>query len=136
LKVVWSNAIVMRWRMMLSEIIAHIGVTRRPTYIELVLFNSVFDPVEYHVNCVGALLLDCVIDDAICCVVFSFEFCGIVFVAHFRKCCATVPSFAFTKTAPNSASVIEDTICLSTVVWQRSGPLVRVFVDEFVLLPR
>jgi hypothetical protein len=56
---------VMRWRMMLSEIISHIGVTRRPAYIELVLFRSVFEPVEYHVHCIGALFLDYVIDDAI-----------------------------------------------------------------------
>jgi hypothetical protein len=38
----------------------------------------------------------------------------------------TVPSFAFTKTEPNSASATEDTTCLSIGVWQRSGPLVRV----------
>jgi hypothetical protein len=47
----------------------------------------------------------------------------------------TVPSLAFTKTAPNFASATEDTTCLSTVVWQRSGPLVRGLVDELFLLP-
>jgi hypothetical protein len=50
--------------------------------------------------------------------------------------CVTVTSFAFTKMAPNPASVTSDTTCLSTCVWQRSGPVVRGFVDEFVLLPR
>jgi hypothetical protein len=78
---------------MTSEIITHIGVTRRPTYIELVLFNSVFDPVEYHVHCFGALLLDCVIDDVICCVVVSSGFCGVLLLAHFRNCCACDSAF-------------------------------------------
>jgi hypothetical protein len=35
------------WRMMLCEIVPHIGVTWCPPNIELVLFYPVFDPVEY-----------------------------------------------------------------------------------------
>jgi hypothetical protein len=73
---------------MISEIISHIGVTWRPTNIELVLFHSIFDPVESHINCFVALLLDCVIDNAIYCGVVSFELCGILVVTHFRQCCA------------------------------------------------
>jgi hypothetical protein len=92
MKIVWARALVMQ-RIMLSEIISYIGVTRRPTYIELVLFNSVFDPGEYHVHCFGALFLDCVMNDAICCGVVSFEFCGVLFVAHFRKWCACDSAF-------------------------------------------
>jgi hypothetical protein len=57
----------MRWRMMISEIVTHIGVTGLPTYIELVLFNPVFDPLE-------SLVHGCVIDDAICGGVSSFQF--------------------------------------------------------------
>jgi hypothetical protein len=79
--------------MILSEIITHVGVTRHPTHIALVLFNSVFDPVEYHVHGFEALLLDCVIDDTICCGVVGFELCGVLFVAHFRKCCACDSAF-------------------------------------------
>jgi hypothetical protein len=51
--------------MMLSEIISQIGVTYHPTNIELVLFHSVFDPLESHVHCFGAFLLECVIENAI-----------------------------------------------------------------------
>jgi hypothetical protein len=91
--ILWSHVLVISWRMVLSEIITHIGVTRCPTYIELVLFNSVFYPAESRVHCFGALLLDCVIDDAICGGVVSFELCGILCVAHFRKCCACDSSF-------------------------------------------
>jgi hypothetical protein len=67
---------MMRCIIMLSEIVTHIGVTRCPTYIELLLFNPFFDPAEYHVHGFasgfGALLLDCVIDDVICGGVVSF----------------------------------------------------------------
>jgi hypothetical protein len=78
---------------MLSEIISHIGVTWRPTNIELVLFYSVFDPVEYHVHCFGAFLSDCVIDNTICGGVVSFEFCGVLVVTHFSQCCACDSAF-------------------------------------------
>jgi hypothetical protein len=44
----------------------------------------------------------------------------------------TVSNLAFTKTVPNLASATEDTTSLSTVVWQRSGPLIRGVVDESV----
>jgi hypothetical protein len=64
--------LVMHWRMMISEIVTHIGVIRRPTYIKLVLFNPVFDPVKYHFHGFGELLLECGIDDAICGAVVSF----------------------------------------------------------------
>jgi hypothetical protein len=84
---------MIRWRMMLNKIAIHIGVARRPTYIELVLFNPVFDPVESHVHGFGALLLDCVIDDSVCSGVVSFEFSGILFVSHFRKSCACASAF-------------------------------------------
>jgi hypothetical protein len=67
---------------MLSKIVTHIGVTRRSAYIKLVLFNPVFDPVEYHVRGFGALLLDCVIDDSVCSGAVSFELGG---VAPFRE---------------------------------------------------
>jgi hypothetical protein len=70
---------------MLSEMISHIGVTWCPTNVELVLLHSVFDPVESHIHCLGALLLECVIGNAILCGVASFEFCVILFVTHFRK---------------------------------------------------
>jgi hypothetical protein len=93
MQIVWYYAFVMRWTMMLSEIVSHIGVTRCAAYIEIVLFNSVFDPVESHARCFGALLLDCIIDDYICCGVVSFNLCDVLFVAHFRKCCACDSAF-------------------------------------------
>jgi hypothetical protein len=73
----------MRWRMMICEIFPHMGVTWRPTNIEVVLFYPVFDPVESHIHFFGAFLFDCVIDNAICGGVVSFEFCGVLVVTHF-----------------------------------------------------
>jgi hypothetical protein len=78
---------------MLCEIISHIGVTWRPTNIELALFHSVFDPVESNIHCFGSLLLDCIIDNAIFCGVVSFELCGVLVVTNFRQCCACHGAF-------------------------------------------
>jgi hypothetical protein len=78
---------------MLCEIISHIGVTWRPTNVELVLLHSVLDPVDSHIHFLRAFLLHCVIDNTICCGVFSFEFCGVVVVTHFSQCCACDGAF-------------------------------------------
>jgi hypothetical protein len=81
--------------------------------------------------------LDCVIDHSVCSGVVSFEFGDVLLVAHFRKVVrVTVPSLALTKMAQNSASATEYITCLSTVVWQISGPLMRGVADEFVVLQR
>jgi hypothetical protein len=78
---------------MLSEIVSHIGVAWRPTYIELALFHSVIDQVESHLHCFGAFFWDCVIDNAICCGVVRSEFCGVLVVTHFSQCCARDSAF-------------------------------------------
>jgi hypothetical protein len=123
--------------MMLSEIVTHIGVTRRPTYIELVVFNPVFDPVEYHVHGSGALLLECVIDDAIYGGVISFEFCGLSFVAHFRKGCACDSAFFIihkdcTKFGLTNGRYHMFEYCCMEKKWSVGQGM----VDEYVLLPR
>jgi hypothetical protein len=46
----------------------------------------------------------------------------------------TVPSLALTRTSPNTASLAEETTCLSTVEWQISGSFVRDVELEPVLL--
>jgi hypothetical protein len=72
---------------MIGEMVTPIGVTGRPTYIELVLFNPVLDPVELHVHDFGAFLVDCVIDDSVCSGVVSCDVRGILCMSHFRECC-------------------------------------------------
>jgi hypothetical protein len=91
--IVLYHELVMCSRMMLSEIVTHIGVTSRPTYIELVLFNPVFNPVKYHFHCLEALFLDCIIDYAIYGGVVSFDLGGVLFVDHFNQFCARESAF-------------------------------------------
>jgi hypothetical protein len=43
--------------MMFSEVISQIGVTWRPPNVKLLLFYSVFDPVEPHIHSFGSFLL-------------------------------------------------------------------------------
>jgi hypothetical protein len=78
----------MRWRMMSSEVISQIGVTWRPPNVKLLLFYSVFDPVEPYIHSFGSLLLDGVVDNAIRGGVVLGEVSGVLVVPHFRKCCA------------------------------------------------
>jgi hypothetical protein len=72
---------------MLCEIISHIGVTWRPTNVELVLLHSVLDRVESHIHFLIAFLLHCVVENTICCGVFSFQLCGVLVVTHLSQCC-------------------------------------------------
>jgi hypothetical protein len=47
----WHHEFVVRWRMVLSEIVSQIGVTLRPSNVNFFMLYSVFDPVEPHVHC-------------------------------------------------------------------------------------
>jgi hypothetical protein len=73
---------------MFSEIISQIGVTWRPPNVKLLLFYSVFDPVEPHIHSFGSFLLDGVVDNATRGGVVSGEVSGVLVVTHLRKCCA------------------------------------------------
>lgn len=73
---------------MFSEVISQIGVSWRPPNVKLLLFYSVFDPVETHIHSFGPFLLDGVVDNAIRGGVVRGEVSGVLVVAHFRKCCA------------------------------------------------
>jgi hypothetical protein len=79
--------------MMLGEIFTHIGVTRRPTYIEWIVFHPVLDAVEPRVHGFGAFLLDFIIDDSFCSGVVIFEVRGVLFMPHFRECCVRDSAF-------------------------------------------
>ena len=49
---------------MLCAVVGVVDCTRFPVYAELALADSVSDPVEAHVHCLGALDLDRVVGDA------------------------------------------------------------------------
>jgi hypothetical protein len=56
---------------MCGEVVAHVCVTHH-------LIN-----IKSHVRGFGALLLDCIVDDTICCGVVCLEVCCLLWMAHF-----------------------------------------------------
>ena len=51
---------------MLGEVVGQVVTALLPVDLELFLFHSVTNPVESHVYCLGSLLLDSVVGDALC----------------------------------------------------------------------
>jgi len=66
LEVGGSHGLMMFGRMVFGKIIGAIGVTRAPEDVELTLTGAVTNPIKSHVDGLGALLFDGVIDDAAC----------------------------------------------------------------------
>jgi len=52
-----TDGLVMRWGMMLGEVVRKIGDPALPVNLELALRHPVTDPVETHVDGLGAALL-------------------------------------------------------------------------------
>ena len=46
---------------MLGEVVAKVFTSRLPVEQKMALFDTVSNPIESHVYCLGTLLLDCVI---------------------------------------------------------------------------
>jgi hypothetical protein len=81
-------------RMMLCVVVAEVGVARSPIDTEMFLGDAVANPVEPHIYCLGATLLDGVVGDAdgsgvVGCHGSGFEWGA----AHFGQCC--VKNFSF-----------------------------------------
>jgi len=66
LEVRGPHGLMMFGRMVFGKIISAIGVTRVPENVELTLMGAVMNPIKSHVDGLGALLFDGVIDDAAC----------------------------------------------------------------------
>ena len=63
-KVSRADPLMMGGPEMLGEVVAKVFTSRLPVDEELVLFDTVSNPVESHVYCLGTLLLDCVIPNS------------------------------------------------------------------------
>ena len=61
---------------MLGEVITKVSTAWCPIEVELSLFDSILEPVESHVNGLGASLFDCVSENAMGDRVVSFKGCG------------------------------------------------------------
>ena len=80
-----SHSPVMRPWMMLCEIICQIVLTGNPSDIKLTLFLSVLEPIETHVNSLGAPLLDSPIQNPCCSLIVSLNWCRRLWMTHVNK---------------------------------------------------
>ena len=59
-----THKTMMRWRMMLGEVVGHVVDTASPMNDKLALFDSILDPIKAHIHGFGATLLDSIVHDA------------------------------------------------------------------------
>ena len=57
-----------------------------PSELELVLVDSIFNPVEAHVNCFGTFLFELTVDDAVRGAIVSCDCSGWLGVSQFDEC--------------------------------------------------
>ena len=73
MKVQWANSAMVGSWMMLCPVVGVVVGSGFPVDDELALLDTVFEPVESHVDGFGAFLLDCVIGDALSTSVVSLD---------------------------------------------------------------
>ena len=67
--------------MVFGEIVSVVLLSSLPVDFELALSHAIADPVETHVDCFGASLLDSVIDDSFCTGIVCLNWRGGLWVA-------------------------------------------------------
>jgi len=88
-----TDGLVVRWGMMLGEVVRKIGDPALPVNLELALRHPVTDPVETHVDGLGAALLDSVACDATGAFIVGDEGGGWLIVTQVSKCGADSAGF-------------------------------------------
>ena len=76
---------MVRGREVLGKVVAHVSGTFLPVDAEVALVDTVPDPVETHVDCFRAALLDCVIGDSHGTFVVCGDWGWWLGIAHFFK---------------------------------------------------
>ena len=100
--------LVMGQWMMFCEIVSKVGFASAPVDVELVLVDSVLDPVESHVHGFGSALLDGVVGYAVCDGVIGAHGGWWLGMPHvFKGLPRTTPSWPLTKSLPVSASATD-----------------------------
>ena len=71
---------------MFGEIVSEVVAAAAPVNIEVALLDAVLDPVEAHVDCLGATLLHGLVGDSGCTRVVSLHRSGALWVTHVDEC--------------------------------------------------
>ena len=74
--------------MMFGEVFCSIVIFFTPVDAELALADAVTDPLEAHINGFGVALLDSVVFDACCGIVFGINYCWRLMVLKCEKSCS------------------------------------------------
>ena len=77
------HQLMMFSRMMLGDVVGQVGFSWFPVHLELVLFDSVSDPVKPHVNGLGSLNFNIVIGNPTGSGVVDKDWCCWLRVTHF-----------------------------------------------------
>ena len=80
----WSYLFVMFAGMVFGRVISQVGVARGPIQCKLLLCDTVFDPVESHVNSFGTFTFECTGNDAVGSLVVGTDRSWRLGVAHFN----------------------------------------------------
>ena len=80
----WSYLFVMFAGMVFGWVISQVGVARGPFQCKLLLRDTVFDPVESHVNSFGTFTFECTGNDAVGSLVVGTDRSWRLGVAHFN----------------------------------------------------
>ena len=82
---IWTDTVVVRHNMVLCDAVPLIRWSRLPVISGLLLQFSAPEPVEMHVHCFGAFLLDSVGDDTQRCCVISLHGRRGLWMSHIFK---------------------------------------------------
>ena len=73
------------FQVVLGVVIASIYGAWFPIYMELVLLDSILDPMESHVHCLGHFLFDAFVGYADCCGIVYLYWGGRLRMIHFNQ---------------------------------------------------
>ena len=76
MEVCGAHVDVVGGRMVFCVVVGQVGCSWSPVDVELALLDPVLQPVEAHVDGLGAFLFDGVCEDTMACGIVGLEWCG------------------------------------------------------------
>ena len=86
MEVLGANGLVMSSWVMLGKVISFVCGSWFPEDVEVTLTNSIFNPIETHVNSLRVFHFDSVISNTDGSAVVSLDWCSWLGMPHFFKC--------------------------------------------------